>query len=71
MVGAVSAIRSYVVSRVWGAHATNRRGPTPLLPVREPTPIIPPKRLITYLLRPDGRLEISRRRLGHELDQRV
>ena len=71
MVGAVSAIRPYVVSKVWGAHATNRRGPTPLLPVREPTPIIPSKQLITYLLRPDGRLQIRRHQLDREVSIRV
>ena len=71
MVGAVSAVGSYAVSKVWGAHATNRRGPTPLRPVREVTPVIPTKRIITYQLRPDGRLEMHAYRTGSAVDRRV
>jgi len=68
MVGAVSTIRPYAILRAWGAHATNRRGPTPIETVREVTPILPTQRIITYQLRPDGRLEMRRGAFGHALD---
>ena len=71
MVGAVSAIRPYAAARVWGAHATMRRGPTPVRPLEEPTPILPPKRIIIYQLRPDGRLLMARTPPGQKVDERV
>ena len=69
MVGAISPVGSWGVARVWGAHATNRRGPTPLIPVEAPTASLPVQRLITYQLRPDGRVEMRPRRLGHVFER--
>ncbi|HUW57432.1 MAG TPA: hypothetical protein VMZ92_12415 [Planctomycetota bacterium] len=71
MVGAVSAIRSWGVQKVWGAHATVRRGPTPVRPLEEPTPILAPLRIMVYQLRPDGRLEIGVNPPGQKVDRHV
>ena len=38
-------------------------------PLEEPTPILHPKRIITYQLRPDGRLLMGRALSGLKLDQ--
>jgi hypothetical protein len=65
MIGAVSPVRSWGVARVWGAHATVGRGPTPFRPVEQLTPVLHPKRIITYQLRPDGRLAMRRAGRGH------
>jgi hypothetical protein len=69
MVGAVSPVRAWGVARVWGAHATMRRGPTPVRPLEAPTPSLPPKRILTYQLRPDGRVEMRRAGRGHVFER--
>ena len=71
MVSAVSAIGPHHVRWVLGAHATVRRGPTPLRPVQEPTPTLHPLRVITYQLRPDGRgVLMQAKRMGLKVNTR-